>query len=60
MLGGSAGQTDSLPPLMQSSDSLWPEGRKVRAIKKIQTVGHMYSQNRAAGRNDSLVQVRSF
>lgn len=44
LLGGTAEQMDSLHPLMKSSDSHWPEGRKDRVTKKIQACGHVCMQ----------------
>lgn len=58
LLRGTSGQMDSLHHLMKSNDSLWPEGRQVRAIKKIQAFGHMCVQRCANGGNDRMVQVR--
>lgn len=49
LLGGTAGQMDSLHHLMKSSDSLRPQGRKVRVIKKIQALGHVCTQRCADG-----------
>lgn len=44
LLGGTAGLMDSLHPLGKSCDSLWPEGRQVRVIKRIQALGHVCVQ----------------
>ena len=49
LLGGTAGQMASLHHLIKSSDSLRPEGRKVRVIKKIQALGHVCMQRCADG-----------